>query len=56
LPTRPTFRDEIMIFDKGDLEPKRPLTFNIEITDEGSTTGTALRQRRTFQNCGGSAP
>jgi hypothetical protein len=46
------FRDEIMaqIFDKGDPEPKRPLTFNIEITDEGSTTGTALRQRRTFQN------
>jgi hypothetical protein len=46
------FRDEIMaqIFDKGDPEPKRTLTFNIEVTDEGSTSGTALRQRRTFQN------
>ena len=46
------FRDEIMaqIFDKGDPEPKRTLTFYIEVTDEGSTTGTPLRQRRTFQN------
>jgi hypothetical protein len=46
------FRDEIMaqIFDKGDPEPKRTLTFNIEVTDEGSTSGTPLRQRRTFRN------
>jgi hypothetical protein len=46
------FRDEVMaqIFDKGDPQPKRTLTFYIEVTDEGQTTGTALRQRRTFQN------
>jgi len=46
------FRDEIMaqIFDKGDPEPKRTLTFHIEVTDQGSTSGTPLRQRRTFQN------
>ncbi len=46
------FREEIMaqIFDKGDPEPKRTLTFHIEVTDEGSTSGTALRLRRTFQN------
>ncbi len=46
------FRDEIMaqIFDKGDPKPKRKLTFLIEVTDEGVTTGTSLRQRRTFQN------
>jgi hypothetical protein len=46
------FRDEIMaqIFDKGDPQPKRTFTFNIEVTDEGSTTGIPLRQRRTFQN------
>lgn len=46
------FRDEIMaqIFDKGDPEPKRILTFNIEVTDQGVTHGTALRQRRRFQN------
>jgi hypothetical protein len=46
------FRDEVMaqIFDKGNPEPKRTLTFDIEVTDDGSTHGTALRQRRTFQN------
>jgi hypothetical protein len=46
------FREEIMaqIFDEGDTEPKRTLTFHIEVTDEGTTTGTQLRQRRTFQN------
>jgi hypothetical protein len=46
------FRDEIMaqIFDKGDPAPKRTLTFLIEVTDEGVTTGTQLRQRRAFQN------
>jgi len=46
------FRDEIMaqIFDKGDPVPKRTLTFNIEVTDEGVTSGTALRERRTFRN------
>jgi hypothetical protein len=46
------FRDEIMaqIFDRGDPFPKRTLTFEIEVTDDGQTTGTAARQRRTFQN------
>ena len=35
------FRDEVMaqIFDKGDPSPKRTLTFTIEVTDEGQTTG-----------------
>ena len=35
------FRDEVMaqIFDPGDPTPKRSLTFNIELTDEGETTG-----------------
>ena len=46
------FRDEVMaqIYDKGNAEPQRTLTFNIEVTDEGVTQGTALRQRRTFTN------
>jgi hypothetical protein len=45
------FRDEIMaqIFDKGHPKPQRKLIFNIEVTDEGQTSGTALRQRRKFQ-------
>jgi len=46
------FRDEVMaqIFDKGDPRPRRTLTFLIEVTDEGRTTGPAARQRRTFSN------
>jgi hypothetical protein len=46
------FRDEIMaqIFDHGDAVAKRTLTCHIEITDEGRTTGSPLRQRRTFRN------
>jgi hypothetical protein len=46
------FRDEVMaqIFDKDNPEPKRTLTFYIEVTDDGVTRGTALRQRRTIQN------
>jgi hypothetical protein len=45
------FRDEIMgqIFDRGDPVPKRQLTFTIEVTDQGRTTGPGFRQRRTFQ-------
>jgi hypothetical protein len=45
-------RDEVMaqIFDRGDPKPKRTLTFAIEVTDEGNTTGTAFRVRRTFRN------
>jgi len=46
------FRDEVMeqIFDRGDPAPKRTLTFNIEVTDEGVTGGSAVRERRTFRN------
>jgi hypothetical protein len=46
------FRDEIMaqIFDRGDPAPKRTLTFAIEVTDEGTTEGTPLLQRRAFSN------
>jgi hypothetical protein len=46
------FRDEIMaqIFDRGDSKPKRNLAFSIEVTDEGSTRGAPVLQRRTFRN------
>ena len=46
------FRDEAMaqIFDRGDPAPKRSLTFNIEVTDQGTTTGPAFRERRTFKD------
>jgi hypothetical protein len=46
------FRDEIMaqIFDKGDVTPKRTLTFGIEVTDEGSTQGSSVSQQRVFGN------
>jgi hypothetical protein len=46
------FRDEIMaqICDRGDAARKRTLTFRIEVTDEGSTRGTPILQRRTFRN------
>jgi hypothetical protein len=46
------FRDEVMaqIFDRGDPTPKRTLTFVIEVTDEGTTSGNALRTRRAFRN------
>jgi hypothetical protein len=45
-------RDEVMaqIFDPGDPVPKRTLTFCIEVTDEGTTSGTPFRVRRTFRN------
>ena len=45
-------RDEVMaqIFDRGDPAPKRTLTFTIDVTDDGTTTGTSLRVRRTFRN------
>ena len=46
------FRDEIMaqIYDRGDPAPKRVLTFNIEVTDEGETHGPAVFERRTFKS------
>ena len=37
------------IYDKGDSAPKRTLTFNIEVSDEGRTKGL-LVQRRIFTN------
>jgi hypothetical protein len=30
------------IFDRGDPAPKRSLTFDIEVTDQGTTTGPAF--------------
>jgi len=46
------FRDEIMaqIYDRGDPQPKRTLTFRIETTDEGKTLGSKLKEYREFQN------
>ncbi len=46
------FRDEIMaqIYDRGDPQPKRPIVFRIETTDEGVTRGSALKERREFEN------
>ena len=45
-------RDEVMaqIYDRGDPAPKRTLTFTIEVTDDGKTSGSPFRLRRTFQN------
>jgi hypothetical protein len=46
------FRDEILqhIFNAGDPTPRRRLDFDIEITDEGQTHGTAALQWRTFSD------
>ncbi len=46
------FRDEIMaqIFNRGEPVPRRTLTFHIEVTDQGTTTGPAFRERRTFRD------
>ena len=38
------------IYDRGDPTPKRTLTFLIEVTDEGHTSGPPVRERRTFRN------
>jgi hypothetical protein len=45
------FRDEILaqIYDKGDREPKRTLTFAIKVSDHGKTRGF-LRKRRTIES------
>jgi hypothetical protein len=45
-------RDEVMgqIFDRGDPVPKRTLRFTIDVTDEGTTSGTSFRVRRAFRN------
>jgi hypothetical protein len=44
------FRDEIMaqIFDRGDPTPRHTLTFDVEVTDEGTTHGPPIFERRTF--------
>ena len=46
------FRDEVMaqIYDRGDPRPKRTLTFNIEVTDDGTSRGPAFHFRRSFSN------
>jgi hypothetical protein len=46
------FRDEIMaqIYDRGDPAPTRSLTFQVEVTDEGSTQGPIFFQQRRFAN------
>lgn len=46
------FRDETMaqIYDRGDPQPKRTLTFHIELTDNGETWGPPFFERRTFGN------
>ena len=44
------FRDEVLaqIYDRGEADPKRELTFHIEVTDEGKTHGLPVFERRTF--------
>jgi hypothetical protein len=46
------FRDEVMahVFDRGDPVPKRKLTFNIEVTDDGTTRDILGFVRRKFKN------
>jgi len=46
------FRDEVMaqIFDPADTMPKRILTFNIEVTDEGAAHGPGVSQHVAFSN------
>ena len=46
------FRDEVMaqIFDRGDPQPRRTLTFDIQVTDQGTTSGSAIRESRTFKD------
>ncbi|HML13424.1 MAG TPA: hypothetical protein VK456_08980 [Xanthobacteraceae bacterium] len=46
------FRDEIMaqIYDKGDPQPKRLLTFNVDVSDDGTTSGPSFRERRSIAN------
>ena len=46
------FRDEVLaqIYDKGDPQPKRTLTFNIEVSDEGSTSGPPIHLTSTVRN------
>ncbi len=45
------FRDEVLaqVYDRGDPTPRRQLTFRIEVSDEGSTRGPPVYQRRTIK-------
>jgi hypothetical protein len=45
------FRDEVMaqIFDRGEPGPRRTLTFTIDVTDIGTSSGPAVRVRRSFE-------
>ena len=45
------FRDDILarIYDKGDSQAKRSLTFHIDVSDEGRTRGKLI-QRRIISN------
>lgn len=38
------------IYDRGDRRPKRPLTFLIDVTDEGTLRGPGFFLRGTFTN------
>ena len=46
------FRDEVMahIYDRGDPAPKRKLVFRIETSDEGTTHGLPIKERREIRN------
>jgi hypothetical protein len=45
-------RDEIMaqIYDTGNPTPRRTLTFTIDVTDDGTMSGPAIRQRWSFEH------
>ena len=47
-PPLPAQDTTIKIFDPGDPVAKRTLTFTIDVTDEGHTSETPFRVRRTF--------
>lgn len=46
------FRDEVLgqIYDPGEKDPKRTLTFRVEVSDEGSTRGPQVFQRRAIRD------
>jgi hypothetical protein len=46
------FRDEVMaqIFDRGNPTPQRSLTFDIEVSDEGTASGPSVAQHVAISN------
>jgi hypothetical protein len=46
------FRDELlaMIYDRGDLTPKRELVFHVEVSDEGIRRGPMIHRRWAIEN------